>query len=89
MVCHDADACTTEACDPAIGCAVTTANFDTVGFSAARVDGRDLAVLAGSWNSCPGDARYNAAANLDRQQPCIGPTDFHLFMSAFGRNCAP
>ena len=48
------------------------------------VDGRDLAVLAGAWNSCPGNPRYAAAANLDRDGICIDLGDFHLFMDAFG-----
>ena len=88
-VCHDADACTADACDPAIGCLATTANFYTTGFSADRVDGRDLAVLAGSWNSCPNTLRYNPAANLDHEHPCIDASDFHLFMNTFGRDCTP
>jgi uncharacterized repeat protein (TIGR01451 family) len=87
VVCNDNDACTADACDRTILCVATTADFDSSSFSAARVDGRDLAVLAGAWNSCPGGARYNPAVNLDRQDPCIGSTDFHLFMTAFGRTC--
>ncbi len=89
LACHDADACTADACDPVIGCLATTANFDMTGFSDERVDGRDLAVLAGSWNSCPNGLRYNPAANLDRAEPCIEASDFHLFMTMFGRDCAP
>jgi uncharacterized protein DUF11/slime mold repeat-containing protein len=89
LVCHDADACTADACDRVIGCLETTANFDTTGFSAGRVDGRDLAILAASWHSCPNALRYNPAANLDREQPCIDGTDFHLFMTTFGRDCTP
>ena len=89
IVCNDADACTADACNRASGCFATTANFDRASFSAGRVDGRDLAVLARSWNSCPNTLRYNAAADLDPQQPCIDETDFHLFMNAFGRSCAP
>jgi uncharacterized repeat protein (TIGR01451 family) len=89
LSCHDADACTADACDPALGCLSQTANFDRTGFSTNRVDGRDLAVLARSWSSCPNMLRYNPAANLDRAQPCIDGNDFHLFMNAFGRDCAP
>jgi uncharacterized repeat protein (TIGR01451 family) len=89
LSCHDADACTVDSCDRALGCLAPSANFDTTGFSAARVDGRDLAVLARSYFSCPSALRYNPAANLDRAQPCIDETDFHLFMNAFGRDCAP
>jgi hypothetical protein len=65
--------------------------METTSFSADRVDGRDLTVLADAWNSCPADVlRYNPAANLD-QVPgtCIDDTDFHLFMSSFGSSCAP
>jgi uncharacterized repeat protein (TIGR01451 family) len=89
LSCQDTDACTVDACDRALGCLATTANFDTTGFSAGRVDGRDLAVLAQSWNSCPNTLRYNPVANLDRAQPCIDGIDFHLFMNAFARDCAP
>jgi hypothetical protein len=87
VVCHDADLCTADSCDPAVQCVSTTADLDGSGFSAGRVDGRDLAVLADAWNSCSGSPRYAAAANFDRQDACIGLTDFHLFMDAFGRNC--
>jgi len=89
VVCHDADACTADVCDPAIRCVTTTANFDRAGFSAGRVDGRDLTVLAGAWNACIGSPRYNAAVDLDHDGTCIDDTDFHFFMSAFGRDCAP
>lgn len=89
LSCQDTDVCTADACDPALGCLAPTANFDTTGFSAGRVDGRDLAVLAHSWFSCPNTLRYNPAANLDRGQPCIDAIDFHLFMNAFARDCAP
>lgn len=89
VACHDADVCTADVCDPAIRCVATTANFDTTGFSAGRVDGRDLTVLAGAWNSCMGSPRYNAAADLDHHGACIDESDFHFFMSAFGHDCAP
>jgi uncharacterized repeat protein (TIGR01451 family) len=87
VVCLDGDVCTADACDPLLRCVATTANFDVTGFSASRVDGRDLAVLAGAWNSCPGNPRYTAAANLDRESICIDLADFHQFMNAFGREC--
>ena len=89
VTCHDDDVCTANACDPTLRCLATTADFDAAGFSAGRVDGRDLAILAGAWNSCPGSPRYNAAANLDRQVACVNASDFHLFMDAFGHDCAP
>jgi uncharacterized repeat protein (TIGR01451 family) len=89
LSCQDTDVCTADVCDRALGCIAPTANFDTTGFSAGRVDGRDLAVLAQSWFSCPNTLRYNPAANLDRAQPCIEDADFHLFMNAFARDCAP
>jgi uncharacterized repeat protein (TIGR01451 family) len=89
VACHDADACTADVCDPAIRCVATTANFDTADFSAGRVDGRDLTVLAAAWNSCVGNPRYNAAADLDHHGTCIDDADFHYFMNAFGRTCAP
>jgi uncharacterized repeat protein (TIGR01451 family) len=89
VACHDADVCTADVCDPAIRCVSTTANFDTTGFSAGRVDGRDLTVLAAAWNSCVGSPRYNAAADLDHNGACIDDADFHYFMNAFGRDCAP
>jgi hypothetical protein len=89
--CNDANACTADLCDLALGCVVSNANLDTTDFSAARVDGRDLVVLANAWNSCPGDASYNAVANLDRgttsPDACIGDADFHWFMTMFGRDC--
>jgi hypothetical protein len=89
VACHDADVCTADVCDPAIRCVATTANFDTTGFSGGRVDGRDLTVLAGAWNACIGSPRYNAAADLDHHGACIDDADFHFFMNAFGRDCAP
>jgi uncharacterized repeat protein (TIGR01451 family) len=88
MACHDSDICTVDSCDPTMQCVSTTTNLDTSGFSAVRVDGRDLAILAHAWNSCLGTERYNAAADLDRQGPCVTETDFHLFMSSFGRRCS-
>jgi hypothetical protein len=89
--CDDGDICTADACDPATGCTTRTVNLDTRGFSANRIDGRDLEVLAAAWNSCPWDSRYNAGANLDQVASppgaCVDLTDFHLFMTAFGRRC--
>jgi len=92
-ICADADTCSADVCDPATGCLAIhqTANLDTTGFSAARVDGRDLVVMADAWNSCPGDLNYDAAANLDQgaapPDSCIDLIDFHLFMASFGRTC--
>jgi glucose/arabinose dehydrogenase len=90
--CGDGSACTADACDGVNGCLPThrNVNFDATGFSAQRVDGRDLAVLALAWNSCAADAppsRYNPAAQLDPLGSCIGDTDFHLFMDVFGNVC--
>jgi len=88
--CGDGNVCTADVCDPAIGCIVNhqTANMDAgLGFSADRVDGRDLVVLADAWNSCPTEQRYNADANLDPQDPCIVDLDFREFMKAFGHSC--
>jgi hypothetical protein len=64
----------------------TAVNLDESGFSAGRVDGRDLVILADAWNSCPGDPAYNAGANLDGLA-CVDLTDFHLFMTTFGQSC--
>ena len=88
VLCTDGLACTTDICNGAAGCLAThaSANFDTTTFSANRVDGKDLVVLAAAWNSCPGDPLYNAAANLDLAG-CIDMTDFHLFMTTFGQDC--
>jgi len=86
VLCDDGHACTADLCDLARGCVNGDANLDASGFSADRVDGRDLVVLADAWNSCPGDLSYAAAANLD-QTGCVDVTDFHLFMMAFGRTC--
>jgi N-acetylneuraminic acid mutarotase len=88
--CSDPNACTVESCIPASGCVYPTANMDSTGFSAARVDGRDLVILADAWNSCASDpipTRYDPAADLDPANPCIEDADFHLFMTTFGRNC--
>lgn len=81
-----------DACSEAALC--FSANMDTTSFSTNRVDGRDLAVLAGAWNSCPtgpGSERYDATANLDaipvEPGACVDAADFHLFMTSFGRTC--
>jgi hypothetical protein len=91
VVCADGLACTADSCDPASGCVNSAANFDTAGFSANRVDGLDLVILANAWNSCPGDTRYNVEVNLDHSATlagsCVDMTDFHLFMTTFGQIC--
>ena len=84
--CDDNSACTADGCDPATGCKNSAANFDDTRFSAGRVDGRDLVVLADAWTSCPGQPAYNPAANLDGLA-CVDLTDFHLFMTTFGQGC--
>jgi hypothetical protein len=84
--CDDGNACTADDCDPSSGCAHGLANFDAGGFSANRVDGRDLAVLAATWNLCPGSPGYDPAADLDHVA-CVDLTDFHLFMTTFGLGC--
>jgi hypothetical protein len=92
VVCDDFETCTADACDPILQCLSSNVNFDASGFSAARVDGRDLAVFAAAWNACPTDpppSRYNPAADLDNRATCINLDDFHLFMSSFGRDCSP
>jgi hypothetical protein len=91
-LCSDGLACTADVCDPT-GCSAVhaSANLDTTGFSAGRVDGLDLVVIADAWNACPGDLRYNAAANLDQgaalPDSCVDDSDFHLFMNSFGQSC--
>jgi len=89
--CSDSTACATSGICSAGACVQGDANLDTSGFSANRVDGRDLVVMADAWNSCPGDARYDIAANLDQgvtpTGACVDGTDFHLFMSSFGHSC--
>jgi hypothetical protein len=89
--CDDGNACTAESCNAALGCVNTPVNLDATDFSSARIDGRDLVVVADAWNSCPDEARYDATANLDGVSTlpgaCIDMTDFHLFMMAFGQSC--
>jgi len=91
LACDDGDACTADTCLPATGCTTSVVNFDATGFSAARVDGRDLVVFALAWNSCPATPFYNPAANLDQgatlPASCVDLTDFHLFMTSFGQSC--
>jgi len=89
LTCLSVDACAPAGCEPSGGCFAASANLDVTGFSAGRVDGRDVAVLADAWNTCPGDQRYNPAANLEPFGACIDLTDFHRFMSTFGRTCSP
>jgi uncharacterized repeat protein (TIGR01451 family) len=84
--CDDGDPCTGDSCNSATGCVHGLANFDAAGFSATRVDGRDLVVLANAWSACPGDSNYSAAANLDATG-CVDLQDFHLFMTTFGQSC--
>ena len=69
------------------------ANLSHDGFSASRVDGRDLALFADAFGACPGDAGFLDAANLDRVPAsagppgaCVGLADFHLFMEQFGHS---
>jgi hypothetical protein len=80
----DADA-TGDACEPEA--LFTAANLSTAGFSSARVDGRDLALFAGAFGTCPQDPGYSNAANLDRvpvgEGACIDLMDFHLFLEEF------
>jgi len=96
MTCsEDGDPCTVEVCNPVDGC-WKTVNMDRTpsSFSENRVDGRDLVVLADAWNRCHGQSGYNSLADLDPVRTslgltCIDASDFHLFMDAFGRTCAP
>ena len=78
-----------DVCEPQAVCA--RANLDTSDFSAARVDGRDLAVFAQAFGTCPDTGNVLAAANLDLEPsgtgPCVDLADFHLFMSVFARTC--
>jgi hypothetical protein len=87
-LCTDGDVCSADVCNAAAGCQAThpTANLDVTGFSATRVDGRDLVILADAWNTCSGDPAFNAAADFD-QNACVDLTDFHVFMSSFGQSC--
>jgi hypothetical protein len=85
-LCGDDNDCTADFCDSSSGCLHHVADTDTSGFSAGRIDGRDLVVLANAWNSCPGDPAYNASADFD-EGGCVDLTDFHLFMTTFGHVC--
>ncbi len=84
--CDDANACTADSCDAVHGCANALANFSTSGFSADRVDGRDLEVFAAAYPRCQGAPAYDPAADLD-STGCVDDTDFHLFMTTFGQGC--
>ncbi len=92
-LCSDGAACSADVCNGAAGCALIheNVNLDTTGFSANRVDGRDLEVFALAWMTCPGNLLYNPAANLDQgavfPDSCVDISDFHLFMDSFGRTC--
>jgi hypothetical protein len=92
-LCDDGDACTADICAPGGSCSLApkTANLDATGFSATRVDGRDLVVLALAWNSCSPQPAYNALADLDPVSTppgaCVDAADFHLFMNSFGQSC--
>jgi hypothetical protein len=92
-LCNDGDACSADICTQAGACSATpkTANLDATGFSATRVDGRDLVVLALAWNSCSPQPAYNALADLDPVSTppgaCVDAADFHLFMNSFGQSC--
>jgi hypothetical protein len=91
VVCNDNNACTADSCNQATGCVTGNSNIDATGFSANRVDGLDLVVIADAWNACPGNPRYDAAANLDQgaalPASCVDTDDFHLFMNSFGQSC--
>ncbi len=80
---------TGDVCEPQAMCA--RANLDTNEFSAARVDGRDLAVFAQAFGTCPDAGDVLAQANLDLEPSgtgaCVDLADFHLFMSVFARTC--
>jgi hypothetical protein len=84
--CDDANACTANTCERVVGCMTRSVNMDTEEFSANRIDGRDLVVLATAWHSCPGNERYVAAADIDNVA-CVDSEDFHMFMAAFGHSC--
>ncbi len=91
----DGDACTVDVCHPADGCHKTSNMDQTPGsFSENRVDGLDLVVLANAWNRCDPQPGYSALADLDplltpSGLTCVDDADFHRFMDAFGRDCAP
>lgn len=64
------------------------ANLSLEGFSASRIDGRDLGRFAAAFGTCPGDPAHNVAANLDLVPTdpgaCVDGLDFRLFMVEFG-----
>jgi hypothetical protein len=80
-LCADGDVCTSDVCGGVAGCTHKTADLDGSGFSANRVDGRDLAMLAAAWTSTSG-----GPADLD-QSGTVDMEDFHVFMNAFGWSC--
>ncbi len=69
---------------------LASSNLSTDGFSAERVDGRDLFVFASTYALCPGDPGYNGLANLDRvptgSGACVDAEDLHLFLNEFGKS---
>jgi hypothetical protein len=69
---------------------LASANLSTDGFSADRIDGRDLFVFASTYALCPGDPGYNGLANLDRvpagSGACVDAEDLHLFLNEFGKS---
>ncbi len=75
--------------DPAVcspGALFDAANFDTIDFSALRIDGRDLFPFAQRFGTCPGDAGYEARFNLDRDPTgCVDGFDLIVFVEQFGR----
>lgn len=47
----------------------------------------DLTAFLGTFGKCPGDAGYNAAANIDTGDPCINTADLVQFLGTFGVPC--
>ncbi len=66
-----------------------SANLSTEGFSADRIDGRDLFVFATAYALCPADPGYDERANLDRvpagEGACVDAEDLHIFLNEFGK----
>jgi hypothetical protein len=78
---------TGDACEPAA--LFSAANLSTAGFSATRIDGRDLARFARAFGTCPGDPDYGSGeANLDAipglPGACVDLLDFRIFVEQFG-----
>ncbi len=78
----------TDICD--VASMFASANLSTDGFSADRIDGRDLFVFANAYGLCPWDPAYNSVANLDRVPAgagaCVDAEDLHIFLNEFGRS---